>query len=119
MTSIIQTLNYLNGRGDCSVKLLNSFAAFGAYKLLMFHYHGCMCSSMGFIYPNKFTYLKTLVIQLALRCSDNEGPTVHKTFYGYNVATVCMVILYVQGVTRDIVDVVKSCVQCMLCRLVR
>ena len=32
--------------------------------------------SMGFIYPNKFTYLNTFVIQLAQRCSDNGGPTV-------------------------------------------
>jgi len=32
---------------------------------------------MGFIYPNKFTYLNFLVIQLAQRCSDNGGPTAH------------------------------------------
>ena len=42
-----------------------------------------------FIYRNEFTYLKTFVVQLALRCSDNGEPTVHKTF---NVATVCMII---------------------------
>ena len=34
---------------------------------------------MGFIYPNKFTYLSTFVIQLAQRCSDNGGPTVLPT----------------------------------------
>ena len=32
--------------------------------------------SMGFIYPNKFTYLNTFVIQLAHRYLDNQGPTV-------------------------------------------
>jgi len=31
---------------------------------------------MGFIYPKKFTYLNTFVIQLAQRCSDNGGSTV-------------------------------------------
>ena len=31
---------------------------------------------MGLIYPNKFTYLNTFVIQLAQRCLDNGGPTV-------------------------------------------
>ena len=35
--------------------------------------------SMGFIYPNKFTYLNTFVIQLTHRCSDNGGPTVSST----------------------------------------
>ena len=36
--------------------------------------------SMGFIYPNKFTYLNTFVIQLAHKCSENGGPTVFKIY---------------------------------------
>ena len=31
---------------------------------------------MGFIYPNKFTYLDTFKIELAHRCLDNGGITV-------------------------------------------
>ena len=31
---------------------------------------------MGFTYLDKFTYLNTFVIQVARRCSDNQGPTV-------------------------------------------
>jgi len=31
---------------------------------------------MSLIYPKKFTYLNTFVIQLAQRCSDSGGPTV-------------------------------------------
>ena len=33
---------------------------------------------MGFIYPNKFTFLNTFVIQLAQRCLDNGVSTVFK-----------------------------------------
>ena len=29
-----------------------------------------------FIYPDKFTYLNTFVMEVAQRCSDNGGPTV-------------------------------------------
>ena len=31
---------------------------------------------MGFTYPGKFTYLNTFVMQVAQRCSDNQGSTV-------------------------------------------
>ena len=31
---------------------------------------------MGFAYPDKFTYLNTLVMEVARRCSDIQGPTV-------------------------------------------
>jgi len=34
---------------------------------------------MGFIHPNKFTYLNTFMIQLAQKYSDNGGPTVPYT----------------------------------------
>jgi len=30
---------------------------------------------MGSIYPNKFTYLGTFVIQMAQKCMDNRAPT--------------------------------------------
>jgi len=42
---------------------------------------------MGFIYPNKFTYLNTFVIQLAQRSSDNGGPTVTHLHNTTTVAT--------------------------------
>jgi len=31
---------------------------------------------MGFTYPDIFTYLKSFVMQVAQRCSDNQGPIV-------------------------------------------
>ena len=48
-------------QGVCSIRVIQQSSV---YK------------SMSLIYPNKFTYLNTVVIQLAQRCLDNRGQTV-------------------------------------------
>ena len=69
ITLIIQTLNY----GALVVTALWAISSIGVCSIRV-RVVQMSCVSMGFIYPNKFIYQN---LQLAQKCSDTGGPTVH------------------------------------------
>ena len=77
--SVQQDLDYLNFKypiiRTVTVTVLLEYFVTGVCSIRVVQ-QSSIYKLMGFIYPNKFTYLNTFVLQLAHRRSDNGGPTV-------------------------------------------